>query len=113
VGRMTKAAPNEAVAMRLAKIFPRGDLRLCETIVFAAGAPGIDTVLRRAGISGNVEVGGEIDDHFADLLDGDHSIVETVALDSKSFAALKNHWMRCRYVSHEIAGRRALAEKGE
>ena len=52
--------------------------------------------LRRAAISGRVETGGTIEDHFADVLDTNGSMVETVALDRRSYSALKNRWMRCK-----------------
>lgn len=92
-----KEVPSAATALRLARIFPGGDLRLCEAVRFAAGSAGIDTVLRRAAIAGCVEVGGDSADHFADMLNDNGDIVETVSLDASSFGALKNHWMRCRY----------------
>lgn len=50
----------------------------------------------RAAISGRVEVNGEIKNHFADGLDDDGCITVTIALDSKSYGALKNRWMRCQ-----------------
>jgi hypothetical protein len=56
----------------------------------------VDTTLRRAAISGRVELGGKPVDFFADILDHNHDILETVALDRHSYAALKNHWMRCK-----------------
>lgn len=54
------------------------------------------TVLRRASISGRVEVGGELADYFADVHDGDGNLLETVALDRDSYRALKYRWMRCK-----------------
>lgn len=60
---------------------------------------GVDTVLRRAAISGRVTLNdGNIDRHFADVLDKDGDIVATVSLDKNSYRALKNQWMRCRIV---------------
>jgi hypothetical protein len=53
-------------------------------------------VLRRAAISGRVEIGGDIADHFADVLDEQASMIETVALDRGSYHALKTRWMGCR-----------------
>ena len=95
--------PQTAVAVRLYRITPNDKLLGCEAILFAGGADAIDTTLRRARISGHVEIGGDIQDHFADLLDPDGSMIETVALDRASYAALKNRWMRCRV---ERPGRR-------
>lgn len=89
--------PTDAGTIRLAKHF--GDeLRLCERVGFPGGYDDIHMILRRAAISGRVEVDGEIADHFADIMnaDGDTNLA-VVALDAGSFAALKNHWMRCRY----------------
>ena len=87
--------PAEAVGIRLYKIV-RDDLIGCEVVRFVEGAPAIDTTLRRAAISGRVEIGGNIVDHFADLLDEDQTIVETIALDARSYRALKTTWMRCK-----------------
>lgn len=95
--------PTESVGLRLYRITGRGPserLIGCEAIRFTAGLSGVDTVLRRAAISGRVEIDGEIEDHFADVLDEDQTIVATVALDRGSYNALKNRWMRCR-VEHE------------
>ena len=88
--------PPEAVGLRLARINSKDELILCEAIRFDAGVSAVDTVLRRAAISGRVEVEGKIEDHFADVLDADGSMVATVALDRRSYSALKNHWMRCK-----------------
>lgn len=87
--------PESAKGIRLHRI--QGDALIsCESVFFVRGASAIDTVLRRAAISGQVEIGGDIQTHFADLLDEDGSTVETVALDRRSYGALKNHWMRCK-----------------
>lgn len=74
----------------------KDDLIACEMVTFARGADGIDTVLRRAAISGLVEVGGKLGDYFADLLDENESMVESVALDANSYRILKTRWMRTR-----------------
>lgn len=87
--------PSTARAVRLHRIVGN-DLIACEAIAFDAGADGIDTVLRRAAISGRVEMEGKIADHFADLLDADGDIVATVALDARSYRALKTRWMRTK-----------------
>lgn len=93
---MALGVPPEAVGLRLYRIDSRERLIGCEAVMFTAGWTGVDTVLRRAQISGRTEVGGEIADHFADVLDAKESIIETVALDAKSYGALKNRWMRCK-----------------
>lgn len=40
---------------------------------------------------------GPLPDHFADIMDVNSDMVGNVALDSNSFKALKDHWMRCKY----------------
>lgn len=82
--------------LRLARITNTEELILCEPIKFDGALPAVDTVLRRAAVSGRVEVDGNIDYHFADILDGDGDMIGTVALDAKSYGALKNKWMRCK-----------------
>lgn len=88
--------PKEAVGLRLARIDGRENLILCEGVKFANGRAAVETTLRRANLSGKVEIGGTIQNHFADVLDDGGDIVETVALDRRSYSSLKNHWMRCR-----------------
>lgn len=88
--------PDDVTGMRLYRINSRRELIGCERAHFRDGALAVNTVLRRAQISGRVEVGGDIGDHFADLLNDRDEIVESVALDRGSYSALKNHWMRCR-----------------
>lgn len=91
----TGCVPDNAVSVVLYRI--SGEKLIgCEAIIFSQGAAGIETALRRASISGRVEIGGKLDKHFADLLDSKDDIIETVALDSKSYSALKNKWMRCK-----------------
>jgi len=92
---MTHVIPDQAVGLKLFRIVGE-DLRACEAVRFVDGAASVDTVLRRAGISGRVDIGGDIKNHFADILDDAGTIIETVALDAKSYGALKNHWMRCK-----------------
>jgi len=98
--------PADVVGLRLARIDRRGFLILCEAIRFVDGRAAVDTVLRRAQISGRVEVAGEVIDHFADALDAAGDIIATVALDAKSYKALKTKWMRCK-----VEAIRALKEK--
>ncbi len=91
--------PPDAVALRLGKFFPGDDLRFCETCAFEGGATAIDTVLRRAALSGRVEIDadGLLPDYIADMFDDNFTCIGTIALDRNSFRALKNHWMRCKY----------------
>ncbi len=88
--------PAATVGLRLARITRGEDLILCEGLRFAQGREAVCTVLRRARISGRVDVEGKIANHFADLLDDHGDIVGTVALDAGSYAALKNRWARCK-----------------
>jgi hypothetical protein len=94
--------PKETVGFRLYRIDARERLIACEALRYDSAAV-VDTLLRRALISGRVEVGGKIENHFLDLLDADCSMVETVALDRHSYSALKNHWARCK-LDHELNG---------
>jgi hypothetical protein len=87
--------PDDAVGLRLAKIVNE-DLRLCEAIRFTGGRSAVVMTLNRARISGRVEIGGEIKDHFADVLNLNDDLVETIALDAGSYRALKTRWMRCK-----------------
>jgi hypothetical protein len=91
--------PPDAVGLRLCKIFPGDNLRLCEAVRFTKGRAAVATVLRRAAISGRVEIEpkGPLPDHFADIMDENGDMVGNVALDAASFKALKEHWMRCKY----------------
>lgn len=87
--------PPESTALKLYRIDRNDRLIPCEAVLFDGGRAAVDTVLRRAAISGRVDVGGDLNDHFADVLDDNGDIVETVALDSDSYRSLKNRWMRC------------------
>jgi hypothetical protein len=93
---MTINIPQSAVGLRLARIDRKENLLLCEKVMFDGGLAAVATTLRRASLAGRVDVDGEIANHFVDVLDFNGDIVETVALDSKSYSALKNHWMRCK-----------------
>lgn len=90
------ALPAETVGLKLHRIDSKERLIACEAVIFRDGRPAVNTVLRRAAIAGRVDVGGTINDHFADVLDAECSIIETVALDAKSYRSLKEKWMRCR-----------------
>lgn len=87
--------PKSVVAIRLCRCNNKS-LYLSEEVGFSNGSLGIDTVLRRAAVSGHVEVGGLLGAYFSDLLDKEGDIVETVALDRGSYGALKNKWMKCK-----------------
>lgn len=88
--------PESVVGLRLARINHKDELILCEAMRFDKGRDAVDTTLRRAQISGRVEIEGKIINHFADALDDNGDIVVTVALDAKSYKALKTKWMRCK-----------------
>jgi hypothetical protein len=92
---MIAGLPPESVGLRLARII-KDELLLCEAVRFVSGVAGVDIVLRRAAISGRVEIDGKIENHFADVLDANGDIVETIALDRHSYSVLKNRWMRCK-----------------
>ena len=87
--------PHDAHGLRLCKM--RGDrLILCEPVIFCRGRPAVDTVLRRAAISGKVGPIGETGDFWADFINLDGDWEETIALDRDAWNGLKNRWMRCR-----------------
>lgn len=88
--------PPSAVGLKLHRFEAGGRLLACEAIRFVGGLHALETTLRRAAVSGRVEIGGEIADHFADVIDDEQTILETIALDRKSYSALKNKWMRCK-----------------
>lgn len=92
----TLQIPTTAKGLKLFRILKNGTLVGCEAVQFDGGHLAIDTTLRRAAISGRVEVGGELHNHFADILDSSGDMIENVALDAGSYKALKNHWMRCK-----------------
>lgn len=88
--------PADAVGLRLCKAKGDDDIVCCEPIRFAQGRSAVNTVLRRAAISGKVGPIGETGDFWADFLNEDGDWTETVALDREAWNALKNRWMRCR-----------------
>lgn len=88
--------PEDATGLRLCRINKKGELLLCERVQFVRGRDAVHTALRRAALSGRVEVDGKIENHFADILDREGSFSLTVALDAKSYSSLKNKWMRCK-----------------
>lgn len=91
--------PAETCGLKLYKITTRGELIGCESVIFAKGRDAVNTVLRRAALSGRVEVepDGDLPDFYADVLvDADGTWEASVALDRDSYRSLKNHWMRTR-----------------
>lgn len=96
MGEIADGLPRASAGLRLARIDCKERLILCETVMFVKGFSAVELVLRRASISGRVEVGGSIANHFADVMSDAHTMVETVALDAGSYRALKTHWMRCK-----------------
>ena len=87
--------PLNTVGLRLCKM--RGDaLVLCEPVIFEHGRPAVNTVLRRAAVSGKIGPIGETGDFWADFIDAHGDWEETIALDRAAWNGLKNHWMRCR-----------------
>lgn len=95
------ALPDGAVGLKLHRIDSNENLLACETVIFRGGRPAVNTVLRRAAIAGRVEVGGKVEDHFADVIEAGGDWSETVALDAKSYSSLKNKWMRCKLERHQ------------
>lgn len=67
--------PTQAVGLRLCRIRPDGGLVLYDAIRFLAGASAVDTVLRRAQISGRVAVGAENETYWADVMNDDGDTV--------------------------------------
>lgn len=95
------------VVLRLARIDRNDNLILCEAMELLGGTPAVETILRRAAISGRVEIEGKIANHFADVLDANGDMVTTVALDARSYGAIKNKWMRCKVSAAGDEDRRA------
>lgn len=87
--------PEWATGLRLCKVV-NDELRMSEAVQFVKGRAAVDTVLRRAAISGNVGPVGGTGDYWADFLDINDDWAETVALDKAAWNSLKNHWMRCK-----------------
>jgi hypothetical protein len=90
--------PDLSVGPQLYRLH-RQSLIACEAVEFDRDKLGVETLLRRASISGRVEVGGELSDYFADVHDRDRNLLETVTLDPDSYRALKYRWMRCKVQS--------------
>lgn len=89
------ALPRRSCGLQLHRV--QGErLIACEPMQFERGWMGVETVLRRAAISGRVEIGVACGDYFADIQDKHGDLLETVSLDRGSYRALKYHWMRCK-----------------
>lgn len=96
--------PTDTIGLQLYKINSREELIACEMVIFKRGRSAVDTVLRRAGLSGRVEVEpeGELPDYYADVIVDESGTFEaSVALDRNSYSALKNHWMRCKLATYQ------------
>lgn len=101
MSKLPTGVPANAMGLHLYKIIGER-LISCEPVYFTGGAPAVDTVLRRAAVSGRVEMEGQIGDYYADvLIDQDGTWTHTVALDRNSYRALKNRWMRCKLERHQ------------
>jgi len=86
-----------AIGLRLIRYDRRDQAHYSEPVIFTRGRPAVDTTLRRAALSGRVEVEGAIGDYQADvLISADGEWEQTIALDAKSYKSLKHHWMRCK-----------------
>lgn len=92
------SVPDWATGLRLCKVVGE-NLRMSEGVQFLNGNAGVDTVLRRAAISGTVGPIGETGNYWADFLNADGDWAETIALDRDAWNSLKNHWMRCKMVA--------------
>ena len=87
--------PANVTGIRLCKMRGRKFV-LCEPVFFEYAAVAIDTVFRRAAISGAVGPIGETGDYWADLMTDGETWVETVALSREAWNAIKNRWARTR-----------------
>lgn len=90
--------PDQSTGLQLHRV-KGDDLIACEPIQFDLGFAAVDTVLRRASLSGRVEIGGELAEYFADIHDAEGDLLETAGLDHASYRALKYQWMRCKQQS--------------
>ena len=101
VSNLDNLDPN-ACGLKLHRHDKRGELISCELIMFSAGYDAVNTVLRRAAISGAVKCEPFEDsmDYFADVFVSEDEWTQTVALDRNSYASLKNRWMRCKVERH-------------
>lgn len=110
---LTDHLPPNAAGLKLYRYDSKDRLIGCESVLFVDGFPAVETTLRRARIAGRAEVGGDIDKHFADVLDKDGDwIGASVALDRASYSALKNRWMRCKTEDLDnVLGRRTRSKQ--
>lgn len=87
--------PDNAIGLRLCKVV-KGKLHMSEDVMFTEGRSSVNTVLRRAAVSGKVGPIGETGDFWADFLEDGYGWSETIALDRRAWNSLKNKWMPCR-----------------
>ena len=74
--------PVDAVGLRLCKM-RREDLILCEPVIFERGRSAVNTILRRAAVSGKVGPVGETGEFWADFIDKYGDWEETIALGER------------------------------
>lgn len=92
-----KPLSDDAIGLRLIRYDRRGRAHFSEHVIFSKGRPAVLSTLNRAALSGRVEIEGTIEDHQADVLtDNAGGWDQVVALDAKSYKALKHHWLRCK-----------------
>jgi hypothetical protein len=87
----------QAVGLKLYKLNAADELLGNELVIFQDGRKAVDTILRRAQLSGRVEIDGDIDRHFADVYIDEYTWDQTIALDAGSYRALKRVWARTKY----------------
>jgi hypothetical protein len=87
-----------AIGLCLHRHDARDNLIACELVIFRKGASAVNTVLRRASLSGFVKVEpfDEPMDYFADVYVSETEFTQSVLLDRGSYRSLKNKWMRCK-----------------
>lgn len=93
--------PETVVGLRLARRRKDGMWFISEALRFEGGSAAVETLLRRAHLSGHVSVGvsGRSNRHVACLLDDRLVVVETAVLDAKSYRSLKTKWAKCKIES--------------
>lgn len=86
MGEINDALHADAIGLRLCRIDRKDDLLLYEGVTFTRGRSAVETILRRANICGHVEIEGDVDSHFADvLINSNGDFDQTVCLDQGSF----------------------------
>ena len=88
----------KACGIRLYRHSVKDELIACELVMFTGGAAAINTVLRRAALSGTVKIEPFDDpmDYFADIYVDETTLTQSVCLDRRSYNSLKTRWMRCK-----------------